>query len=87
METRSQARNTPHYSPQSLGADLVEHFELGGLNHHLIPRPTELKKATYVESLSACAPGGGGMHRARDCACRVLRREACLWALQMRLVC
>ena len=31
-----------HHSPQSLGADLAQHFELGGLNHHLIPRPTEL---------------------------------------------
>ena len=36
-----QAAAAERAARDALEADLAQHFELGGLNHHLIPRPTE----------------------------------------------
>eukprot|EP01043_Picozoa_sp_COSAG02_P090765 COSAG02_NODE_27577_length_606_cov_1.429980_1_plen_171_part_01 len=37
-----RAATSPHYAPRSFGAGLPQHFEFGGLHHHLMYRPTGL---------------------------------------------
>ena len=37
-----RAATSPHHAPRSFRAGLLQHFEFGGLNHHLMYRPTAL---------------------------------------------